>query len=353
MLALGGPRSGSRAARASWDPAAPSAASAKTRLHRRRERRRPDADHGGHAYRRPGRPPSWGTGPALAAARPRDRRAALARLGATTCTFLSARTRSPGRQRQDHDHDPQGPRRPCGYSRTPGASSRSPALVTEVDRIFYDNSSGISDLVLEDPATFEPGKAAEQGREEIEIVVASPTGASTTWSCATSTARRPLRLRVERAAPFAVNLNPSDPVPDADITLVTPFFANFVAEGGPGADIFTGAGGAGVGGPYMRQLTLRGGAGADTLTGGGGQRLLHATIPATMSSTEEPGTTRSTTRPRPRPSPSTSTRAARRTAARWGATRSAPSRSSSVPTSTTSCGGTRSGTTSRATTATT
>ena len=46
-----------------------------------------------------------------------------------------------------------------------------------------------------------------------------------------------------------VNVNTDDPVPDADITLVAPFFQDFVAEGGPGADTFTSAGGEGTGGP--------------------------------------------------------------------------------------------------------
>ena len=57
----------------------------------------------------------------------------------------------------------------------PVPCSGSPALVTEVDRIAYDNSGGISDLILEEPDTFVPGKAAERASGD-RVVVREPDG---------------------------------------------------------------------------------------------------------------------------------------------------------------------------------
>ena len=75
-----------------------------------------------------------------------------------------------------------------------------------------------------------------------------------------------------------VNVNPDDPAPDVDISLVAPFFQDFVVQGSPGADVFSGAGGAGTGDPYVRDLSSTAG-------------------PATTPSPEPPGTTPSATTP--------------------------------------------------------
>jgi Ca2+-binding RTX toxin-like protein len=152
---------------------------------------------------------------------------------------------------------------------TPVTCTGSSSLVTAVDRIDYGNSGGSSSLILEEPDTFAPGKTVEGvGDSEIETIVENSGGILD---------RVILRdgdglpdhyaFGTSATGVNGVDVNPGDPAPDADITLLKPIFATFVAEGSPGADTFTGAGGPGAGGPYLGSLTLHGGPGNDTLVG--------------------------------------------------------------------------------------
>ncbi len=150
-----------------------------------------------------------------------------------------------------------------------------PVSVTQVDTIAYDNSGGISDLILVEPDTFVPGFTSEGGAavSEIETTVANTGGilSDVVLRDGDGVADRYVFGTAPGANGNGVNVNTDDPVPDADVTLVAPFFQDFVAEGGAGADTFTSAGGEGTGGPYARGVTMNGGPGADTLIGGPGR----------------------------------------------------------------------------------
>jgi Ca2+-binding RTX toxin-like protein len=148
--------------------------------------------------------------------------------------------------------------------------------VTQVDTIAYNNSGGISDLILEEPDSFAPGFSPEGigAVPEIETTVANTGGILSDVVLRDGDGLAD-RYVFGTGTVFGVNVNTDDPVPDVDVSLVAPFFQDFVAEGGPGADTFTGAGGEGTGGPYTRDLDLRGGLGNDTLVGTPGRDFFH------------------------------------------------------------------------------
>ena len=196
--------------------------------------------------------------------------------GATTCTFLSG----PHTLSVDHTGGidditirrvplPADPSQATIEVFQGAANLGCGTSVTQIETIAYDNSGGISSLTLEEPDTFAPGFSSEgAGTPEIETTVANTNGIldDVILRDGDGSADRYV-FGTSAAGVNGVNVNTDDPEPDADITLVAPFFQNFVAQGGPGADTFTGAGGEGTGGPYLRRLDLSGGPGNDTLVG--------------------------------------------------------------------------------------
>jgi hemolysin type calcium-binding protein len=151
----------------------------------------------------------------------------------------------------------------------PVACAGGDPSVTQVDTIAYDNSGGISTLILIEPDSFAPGFSPEAGTSEIETTAANSGGIldDVILRDGDGTADH-YAFGTSATGVNGVDVDPADPVPDPDITLVAPFFQEFAAEGGAGDDVFSGAGGPGVGGGYGRRLSLAGGPGNDTLTGG-------------------------------------------------------------------------------------
>ena len=157
-----------------------------------------------------------------------------------------------------------------------------PVSVTQVDTIAYDNSGGISDLILVEPETFVPGPRAARRCPRSRRRSRTPAASSATSSCATGTGSPTATSSAPSAgrARARREREPDDPVPDADITLVAPFFRTSSPRAAPGPTLHErrrGRGRRAVRAP----LTLNGGPGADTLTGGGRAATPSGTTPAT------------------------------------------------------------------------
>ena len=126
-----------------------------------------------------------------------------------------------------------------------------------------------NDVLIINPAGFEPGSVPEAGDDEIEFFVNLNNGGLSDLEVLTEPGGR---LEFGTSG-INANGGPDEDQPDADI-IHNDSSSTLSGSGGPGTDIITAQGGPGSGGPLSRAVLLTGGSGSDVVFGGNGDDRL-------------------------------------------------------------------------------